>query len=100
LEISEVDSKGFLTMTFSQKMNFSSLINESYGTSESVGSKEAVTNSTVFSQYFLSAKHIKIAILVKPDQDSSTLKLDWIVTDITERQIKIQVLFNNPTFIS
>ena len=30
LEISEVDSKGFFTMTFSHKINFSSLINETY----------------------------------------------------------------------
>jgi hypothetical protein len=100
LEISEVDSKGFFTMTFSQKMNFSSLINETYGTSESAGNKEAGTNSTDFSKYLLSSKHIKIAILVNPDQDSSKLKLDWVVADIKDKQIKIQVLFKNPTFIS
>ncbi len=62
LEISEVDSKGFFTMTFSHKMNFSSLINETYATSESVGSEEAGINSTDFSKYLLSDKHIKIAI--------------------------------------
>ena len=44
MEISGVDSKGFFTMTFSQKMNFSSIINETYGKSESVGKKEAVAN--------------------------------------------------------
>ena len=44
LEISEVDSEGFFTMTFSQKMNFSSIINETYGKSESVGKKEAEAN--------------------------------------------------------
>jgi len=73
MEISGVDSKGFFTMTFSQKMNFSSIINETYGKSESVGKKEAGANSTDFSKYLLSAKHIKIAILVNPDQDSSKL---------------------------
>ncbi len=76
-------------MTFSQKMNFSSLINETYGTSESVRKKEVGSNSTDFSKYLLSAKHIKIAILVDPDQDSSKQKLDWVVADITDRQIKI-----------
>jgi hypothetical protein len=48
-------------------MNFSSLINETYGTSESVRKKEVGSNSTDFSKYLLSAKHIKIAILVDPD---------------------------------
>ena len=71
LEISEVDSKGFFTMTFDQKMNFSGLINETYGKSESVGNKEAGANYTDFRKYLLSAKHIKIAILFNPDQDSS-----------------------------
>ena len=73
LEISGVDSKGFFTMTFSHKMNLSSLINETYATSESVGSEEAGTNSTDFSKYLLSAKHIKIAVLVNSDQESSKL---------------------------
>ncbi len=73
LEISGVDSKGFFTMTFSQRMNFSSLINETYSTSESDGSKETETNSTNFSKYLLTPNHIKIAILVNSDQESSKL---------------------------
>ncbi len=73
LEISGVDSKGFFTMTFSQRMNFSSLINETYSISESAASDEVVTKSKNFSQYLLTAKHVKIAILDKSDQDSSKL---------------------------
>ena len=60
-------------MTFSQRMNFSSLINETYSTSENARSKEAGTNSTNFSQYLLTAKHVTIAILANSDQDSSKL---------------------------
>jgi hypothetical protein len=60
-------------MTFSQRMNFSSLINETYSTSENARSKEAGTNSTNFSQYLLTVKHVKIAILANSDQDSSKL---------------------------
>ena len=73
MEISGIDSKGFFTMTFSQSMNFSSLINETYSSSERTGSKEAGTNSTDFSKYLLSAKHIKISVLVNADQESSKL---------------------------
>ena len=54
-------------------MNFSSLINETYSTSENARSKEAGTNSTNFSQYLLTVKHVKIAILANSDQDSSKL---------------------------
>ena len=73
MEISEIDSKGFFTMTFSQPMNFSSLINETYSKSEDARRKEAGTILTNSSQYLLSAKHIKIAILANSDQDSSKL---------------------------
>jgi hypothetical protein len=73
MEVSEIDSKGFFTMTFSQPMNFSSLINETNGKSEGAQSKEAGTILTNSSQYLLSAKHIKISILANSDQDSSKL---------------------------
>ena len=52
-------------MKFSERMDVSKLINQNFSISESEGSKEAGANSknkTDFSEYLLSAKHIKITI--------------------------------------
>ena len=88
---------------FSQPMNFTSLINEANSTSESIGNKSTRTNSSNqkdFKRYLLSADHIKITIECNSEQDSSKLKFEWVVNNITETQIKIQVLFENPLSIS
>ena len=99
VEISEVDVQGRLTFTFSEALEFNVLFNSSYTRqSEDAGVGNKVAD--IRSKYLLSDKELKITVISGGEVDDSKLKLDWYASDITDTDITIQLIFENPNYIS
>ena len=51
-------------------------------------------------KYLLNHTHLNITLISGGDQDDSKQQFEWLVLNITQTQIKIQVIFKDPVYIS